>query len=295
MAGHQHVGPAHPRPRGRRAGPVARRPARRFEVDLPPRGTGHRPHHASARPAGAASAHRGRRPRRGPARAGRPPGADATCPVARPGPPPVPAAARRPSCASNGPASSRSACARPRAAAAAPTSTSCGSTAPTTTTGASTGRPRPGPAGSIVRTFRAEQQPDAGAPARQRAGHGRPGRRRAPARARHGRDHVHHARWPPGSATSAASSPSTTGSAAVVRRAAGGSQVGRVTEAMFDLEPELVESDYAGAFADDAGPLPAPDDAHHPVGPRRSRPSARRSCPPCPSSCPAATSWSSPP
>ena len=28
------------------------------------------------------------------------------------------------------------------------------------------------------------------------------------------------------------------------------SQVGRVTEALFDLEPELVETDYRGAFAD---------------------------------------------
>jgi uncharacterized protein (DUF58 family) len=36
---------------------------------------------------------------------------------------------------------------------------------------------------------------------------------------------------------------------AVVPPAAGRSQLGRVTDAVYDLEPQLVESDYLGAFA----------------------------------------------
>ena len=196
--------------------------------------------------------------------------------------PPFRSRATRPSCASTGPASSRSGCAPPRAAAAAPSSTSCASTPSTTSSAASTGRPPPAPARPIVRTYRAERNQTVIMPARQRPGHGRAGRRRAPGRARHGRgDDAHRGghparrpRRPRGVRPRRCAPSSPPGH--------GRNQLGRVTEAMYQLEPVLAESDYLGAFADDARPVPPPGHARRASPTWSSRRWASRCCPALP-------------
>ena len=61
------------------------------------------------------------------------------------------------------------------------------------------------------------------------------------------RDVPHHRRHPPRRPVRAAS-PSTARCGRCSRLGPGRDQLGRVAEAMFDLEPELAESDYRGAF-----------------------------------------------
>ena len=93
-------------------------------------------------------------------------------------------------------------------------------------------------------------QPDRAAAARQRARHGRPGRRGAAARARDGRGDDAHRRHAPGWATARGCSRSAEPVRAVVPPSGGGTQLGRITEAMYDLDAQLAESDYRAAFTE---------------------------------------------
>ena len=54
----------------------------------------------------------------------------------------------------------------------------------------------------------------------------------------------------------------------VVNPGPGHRQLSRVTEAMYELEPELAESDYQGAFTETLA-LPPPGDVRDPHRPRR--------------------------
>ena len=114
---------------------------------------------------------------------------------------------------------------------------------------------------AIVRTYRAERNQTVVVPARQRPGDGRAGRRRAPRRARHGRGDDAHRRSRPGSATVPAWWRSTERSGPSCPPGQARDQLGRVTEAMYELEPAAGRERLPRRVHRDAGPLPASHDA----------------------------------
>ena len=134
------------------------------------------------------------RARRGPARAGGAPGRPANLPVGAAGPTRRSAPRRGRAAHQPGPHPRGRAALRPGPRRRHRVRPAAGVLASTTSSAASTGRPPPAPARPIVRTYRAERNQTVLLPARQRARHGRPGRRRAPGRARHGRGDDAHRR-----------------------------------------------------------------------------------------------------
>ena len=185
--------------------------------------------------------------RRGPARPRRPPAAACRCPACS-GSTRRSRAARRPSCASPGPASSRSGCARRKGRGGGTEFDQLREYGVDDEVRridwAATAR-----AGkAMVRTYRAERNQNV----LLLLDNGRvmAGQVADVPRVEHAMDARACASppSPPASATGAGWSPSTATVRAVLPARAGRDQLGRVTEAMFDLEPVLVESDYRGAF-----------------------------------------------
>ena len=238
-------------------------------------------HHDPARPAGAGSTlDRGRRcASTGPLGPGRPPGAGAV-PGAAAGLPAVPRRGTRPSCASTGPGilevGLRSAPGPGRRHRVRPAARlQRRRRVPPHRLGghARTGRP-------IVRTYRAERNQtvivllDNGRVMAGRVGD-------VP-RVEHAMDAVMCSpRSPPASATGPGWSPSTARCGPSCRPAHGRDQLGRVTEAMYDLEPELVESDYRGRLHRRPWPASGAGRCSSCSPTWSSRRWARRCCRPC--------------